>query len=174
MSHDVYLRFIEDAFLGGQRLDPRTDGRPDSRLVVRENLKALGNLLNDFDFTQKPRAPMLLPPGPITTLIPPAQGQGQGTGTGAPNVGPLIASGQLTALAGPALTVTSASSAVQLQLAPAVRYQPLDRAAAEAGLKIGDYVAAYGPGPKRVRELVYATAPFTATPAPPVVPHLHS
>jgi hypothetical protein len=29
LSFDAYLKFIEDAFLGGQRLDPHTDGRPD-------------------------------------------------------------------------------------------------------------------------------------------------
>lgn len=155
--------------MSGQRLDPKTDGRPDSRSVVRENLKTLGNLIKDFDFTQKPRTPMLLPPGPITTLIEPTQGQGAGAGTSKPQVGRLIASGQLTALTGSALSVTTATGAVQLQLAPIVRYHPLDRAAAEAGLKIGDYVAGYGRGPKRVRELVYATAPFSATPAPPVV-----
>jgi len=171
LSHDAYLKFIEDDFMSGQRLDPKTDGRPDSRTVVRENLKILGNLIKDFDFTQKPRTPMLLAPGPINTLIEPTQGQGVGggTGKGTPQIGPLIASGQLTGLTGPTLSVTTASGAVQWQLAPIVRYHPLDRAAAEAGLKIGDYVAGYGPGPKRVRELVYATAPFSATPAPPVV-----
>jgi len=26
-----YLKFIEDDFLNGQRLDPKTDGRPDPR-----------------------------------------------------------------------------------------------------------------------------------------------
>ena len=29
LSFDAYLKFIEDVFLGGQRLDPDTDGRPD-------------------------------------------------------------------------------------------------------------------------------------------------
>ena len=28
LSFDAYLKFIEDLFLGGQRLDPKTDGRP--------------------------------------------------------------------------------------------------------------------------------------------------
>ena len=27
-SFDAYLKFIEDDFMGGQRLDPATDGRP--------------------------------------------------------------------------------------------------------------------------------------------------
>ena len=31
LSHDAYLKFIEDDFLGGARLDPATDGRPDPR-----------------------------------------------------------------------------------------------------------------------------------------------
>jgi phospholipase C len=61
LSFDAYLKFIEDDFLHGQRLNPRTDGRPDSRPDVRENEKILGNLAKDFDFTQKPRAPVLLP-----------------------------------------------------------------------------------------------------------------
>ena len=37
LSFDAYLKFIEDDFLGGQRLDPATDGRPDPRPDVREN-----------------------------------------------------------------------------------------------------------------------------------------
>jgi phospholipase C len=61
LSHDAYLKFIEDVFLGGARLDPKTDGRPDSRPDVRENAATLGDLMNDFDFTQAPRAPMVLP-----------------------------------------------------------------------------------------------------------------
>jgi phospholipase C len=55
LSFDAYNKFIEDLFLGGQRLDPTTDGRPDTRPDVRENYPALGNLLNDFDFSQSPR-----------------------------------------------------------------------------------------------------------------------
>ena len=61
LSFDAYLKFIEDDFLGGQRLNPKNDGRPDSRPDVRENSRRLGNLVNDFNFNQKPRAPMLLP-----------------------------------------------------------------------------------------------------------------
>ena len=64
LSFDAYLKFIEDVFLGGQRLDPATDGRPDSRPVVRENASILGDLANDFDFTQAPRKPVLLPEFP--------------------------------------------------------------------------------------------------------------
>ena len=61
LSFDAYLKFIEDDFLGGQRLDPRTDGRPDPRPTVRENVALLGNLSADFDFTQTPRPPLRLP-----------------------------------------------------------------------------------------------------------------
>ncbi len=71
LSFDAYAKFIEDDFLGGQRLDPKTDGRPDPRPDVRENAPQLGDLRADFDFTQQPRPPMLLPTNPKTTLIPP-------------------------------------------------------------------------------------------------------
>ncbi len=71
LSHDAYVKFMEDIFLGGQRLDPSTDGRPDPRPDVRENASQLGNLLADFDFTQPPRPPVVLPlhpaPGPAST-----------------------------------------------------------------------------------------------------------
>ncbi len=70
LSHDAYLVFIEDLFLGNLRLDPRTDGRPDSRLSVRENVPVLGNLLSEFDFSQTPLPPLILPvdppPGPAS------------------------------------------------------------------------------------------------------------
>ena len=61
LSFDAYLKFIEDDFLHGARLDPHTDGRPDSRPSVRENARILGNLARDFNFAQKPRPPLLLP-----------------------------------------------------------------------------------------------------------------
>jgi phospholipase C len=63
VSFDAYLKFIEDDFLGGRRLDPATDGRPDPRPVVRESLPVLGDLRRDFDFTQPARSPLLLAPG---------------------------------------------------------------------------------------------------------------
>jgi phospholipase C len=68
LSFDAYVKFIEDDFLGGQRLDPRTDGRPDPRPDVRENEPILGTLVRDFDFTQKPRPPLQLDPHPPTDL----------------------------------------------------------------------------------------------------------
>jgi phospholipase C len=61
LSFDAYLKFIEDDFLGGQRLDPATDGRPDPRPDVRESAAILGDLRDDFDFAQAPRAPLVLP-----------------------------------------------------------------------------------------------------------------
>ena len=71
LSHDAYTKFIEDDFLGGARLNPATDGRPDPRPDVRENNPILGNLVADFDFNQTPRSPMILPvhpaPGPAST-----------------------------------------------------------------------------------------------------------
>jgi phospholipase C len=70
LSHDAYLKFIEDDFLGGRRLDPKTDGRPDPRPDVREANPLLGNLSADFDFTQTPRPPVLLPVCPQTDLTP--------------------------------------------------------------------------------------------------------
>jgi phospholipase C len=70
LSHDAYNKFIEDDFLGGERLNPKTDGRPDPRPDVRETNPLLGNLLADFNLNQKPRAPIVLPvhpaPGPAS------------------------------------------------------------------------------------------------------------
>jgi phospholipase C len=68
LSFDAYAKFIEDDFLDGRRLDPRTDGRPDPRPDVRESLPQLGDLLDDFDFSQKARAPVVLSPNPRVTL----------------------------------------------------------------------------------------------------------
>jgi phospholipase C len=64
LSFDAYLKFIEDDFLGGRRIDPATDGRLDSRPDVREDMPQLGDLRNDFDFSQSPRQPLMLPPRP--------------------------------------------------------------------------------------------------------------
>jgi phospholipase C len=63
-SHDAYLRFIEDIFLNGARLDPAHDGRMDSRPTVRETVPELGDLLSEFDFTQKPNPALVLAPCP--------------------------------------------------------------------------------------------------------------
>ena len=64
LSHDAYVKFIEDDFLNGARLDPSTDGRPDPRPGVRENAPRLGDVTSDFNFDQPPRAPVILRPHP--------------------------------------------------------------------------------------------------------------
>jgi len=70
LSFDSINRFIEDAFLGGARLDPATDGRPDPRPDVRDANPHLGNLADDFNFAQTPQPPLILPlrpaPGPAS------------------------------------------------------------------------------------------------------------
>src|ERR1039458_3373064 len=71
LSFDAYLKFIEDDFLSGQRLNPKTDGRRAPRRDVRETEPVLGNLIKDFNFGQKPRKPFLLPVLPQSKLPPP-------------------------------------------------------------------------------------------------------
>jgi phospholipase C len=66
LSSDAYLKFIEDDFLGGARLDPKTDRRPDPRPHVREDEPMLGNMDQDFNFNQSPRSPVLLAINPPT------------------------------------------------------------------------------------------------------------
>jgi phospholipase C len=60
LSFDAINKFVEDDFLDGARIDPRTDGRPDPRPDVREADPRLGDLRRDFDFSQRP-----LPPDPL-------------------------------------------------------------------------------------------------------------
>ncbi len=64
LSFDAYLEFVEDDFLGGARIDPKTDGRPDSRPDVRERAPKLGDLSRDFDFGHAPGSALVLPPHP--------------------------------------------------------------------------------------------------------------
>jgi phospholipase C len=80
LTTDAILKFMEDNFLGGQRLDPATDGRPDARPDVRETLPGLGSFLADFNFTLndptlilplRPTTPTAIPGGPY--LIAPGQ-----------------------------------------------------------------------------------------------------
>ncbi|HLB39751.1 MAG TPA: alkaline phosphatase family protein [Actinomycetota bacterium] len=68
LSFDSYLRLIEDRFLDGQRLDPETDGRPDSRPTVRERFA--DPVLGAFDFSQEPLPPLVLDPWPWDTPEP--------------------------------------------------------------------------------------------------------
>jgi hypothetical protein len=74
LSHDAYLKFIEDDFLGGERLNPQTDGRPDARFDVREEAPGLGSLQSDFNFEQSARAPVVLPTHPEPGAASPAPG----------------------------------------------------------------------------------------------------
>jgi phospholipase C len=78
LSFDAYLKFIEDVFLNGQRLNPANDGRPDPRPTVRENVAELGDLVNDFDFTQTPRGTLVLPIYPGTGASHPNSNAGSG------------------------------------------------------------------------------------------------
>ncbi len=70
-SFDGILKFVEDNFLHGARLDPKTDGRPDRRPTVRESLPDAGDFRDDFDFAAPPRPGLQLPeyptPGPAST-----------------------------------------------------------------------------------------------------------
>jgi phospholipase C len=72
LSHDAYLKFIEDDFLGGERINPATDGRRDPRPNVREASPVLGNLAADFDFSQPPAPAFILPAHPAPWAIPTA------------------------------------------------------------------------------------------------------
>jgi len=113
LSFDAYLKFIEDDFLGAQRIDPATDGRFDPRPDVRENEPQLGNLSSDFDFSQPPRAPVILPVNPVTDLIEP-----NASGVRQPNRGavarqavlPHAGTGARVALAGFAQYVLAAAA----------------------------------------------------------------
>jgi len=60
LSHDAYIKFIEDDFLHGQRIDPATDERPDPPAGVRENNPLLGDRTKAFDFNQPPLPPFIL------------------------------------------------------------------------------------------------------------------
>ena len=67
LSFDAYVKFIEDDFLGGAaRPGDRRPARPAAD--VREDVAQLGDLARDFDFTQKPRPPFILPPQPALLL----------------------------------------------------------------------------------------------------------
>jgi hypothetical protein len=89
--------------------------------------------------------------------VAPAPGTATGTGKGKVK---LLGSGQLTALSATSITISTATGPLQLNLGPKAIFTARDRASLEAGLKVGDYVAAYGKK-KRVTRLVYSTSAFT-------------
>lgn len=70
LSFDSYATFIEDLFMHGARLNPVLLGNPDSRPDMRDALThvrfpdgrtaSIGNLMDEFDFTQQPLAPRIL------------------------------------------------------------------------------------------------------------------
>ena len=94
LSSDAYLKFIEDDFLGGGRLNPATDGRPDPRPDVRESEPILGNMESDFDFSQPPRPPVLLATNPPTdSPAIPAYFRGQPRCVGCTTPPPALAAG---------------------------------------------------------------------------------
>jgi len=64
LSQDAYLKFIEDLFTNGEGLDGGNGGRPDNRPTYREGATELGDLLCDFDFSQKPLPPLIQKPCP--------------------------------------------------------------------------------------------------------------
>jgi phospholipase C len=64
LSFDAYLKLIEDRFLGGQRLDGESEGWPDPRPTVREDVPILGDLRTIFDFEQRPIPKLVLDPRP--------------------------------------------------------------------------------------------------------------
>jgi phospholipase C len=64
LSFDAYLKLIEDRFLNGQRLDGQNMGWPDPRPTVREDVARLGDLRDEFDFSQAPIPPLILDPRP--------------------------------------------------------------------------------------------------------------
>ena len=69
-SHDAYATLIENLFLSGARLDPDALGTPDNRPDIRDaitsakfldgHVEPIGNLLDEFDFTQPPLPRLVL------------------------------------------------------------------------------------------------------------------
>jgi phospholipase C len=64
LTFDAYLKLVEDRFLRSDRIDPKTDGWPDSRPTVREDVPILGDFTRMFDFSQEPIPPLVLPEHP--------------------------------------------------------------------------------------------------------------
>jgi phospholipase C len=70
LSLDSYATFMEDVFMRGTRLNPVAMGQPDARPDIRDALTAItfvdgttepvGNIMDEFNFTQKPLPPLVL------------------------------------------------------------------------------------------------------------------
>ena len=70
LSFDSYAVLIEQLFMNGAHLDPVAMGQPDNRPTIRDALTTgtypdgstaqLGQLIDEFDFTQTPLPPLLL------------------------------------------------------------------------------------------------------------------
>lgn len=58
---DSFNKVIEDVFLNGQRINPKTEGSPDLRLDIRENRPLRSNLINDSNFGQTQRQTVIRP-----------------------------------------------------------------------------------------------------------------
>jgi phospholipase C len=67
-STDCYAKLIEDDFMKGARL--RSSRRLDPRTVYRDQVAGYGDLVNDFDFTEPARPPLVLRPYPMSKLVP--------------------------------------------------------------------------------------------------------
>jgi phospholipase C len=141
LSFDAYLKFIEDDFLGGARLNPKTDGRPDPRPDVRENAPHLGNLVRDFNFRQLPRRPLILPQRRIPMPSTPGHEVGAYAAGGLTSSGHGMIKVQVTST-GPGDTYLN-GKLVTVYLAPATPIY-LHRHLVSAGaLQVGDPVAMY-------------------------------
>ena len=75
LSFENYAIFFENLFMNSARLDPAALGEPDARPDIRDEIRSvsfpngakehIGYLIDEFDFTQTPRPPLVL-----TTHIP--------------------------------------------------------------------------------------------------------
>jgi phospholipase C len=66
LTTDSFIKLIEETFLNGETM--AQSGRADPRPDYRETSTELGDIMNDFNFTQQPKRPMLLLPHPMTML----------------------------------------------------------------------------------------------------------
>ncbi len=67
LTSDSFLKLVEDTFAGGESIcqTGRSDPRPD----CRDESTQLGNILDDFDFNQPARPPLILSTHPMSLLV---------------------------------------------------------------------------------------------------------